>query len=715
MASKQLGKLRQLMGEVIMTRDKTIQSDEFRELEHDVELRRQGLWRLDVASDEYRHYLLKKKVSEVTGTDDKVLALDALGVVMIKHGEEFGDESAYGQSLVSLGRAHCNVATLQESYAMTLEETYLTAVRQSEDEIKEYQTQRKKLESRRISYDAAAARLEKLKHAKKVPEKDREEAEEELETAKARYEETLEDVRTRMYSIQENEVIQLRELTNFLDLEINFVHSYLDELQKVRSAWVDEDTLKKLGASKARPSPRPTPASRSGSIRSAKSIKKQAEEEAAQSSADEQRPTMSRKKSLSRKKSDVAESKPPSRAPSRASRKRSDSTATAASEKEDKEKEKPKPEKSSHRLSVAGWSVSSMIGRGGKKDKEKEKNNKEKFAELDSDLSETDEFGVTKPPHKRRSSVPGLPSTSPKLPARLLKSFSNGGEKEKDSGKDKENYKRVVALHDFAAGSTDELSFKAGDQIEVISEVLDGWWMGELEGRRGLFPTTYTEIINSSQTSLPPPLPHRPSASVTRALGLSNGAKKSTSSYSSLEDGHPFGDHQARNGKSSKVYEDSIQSSNFSDDDESSSLMHVQRIDDALSSKYVTGLPAPTSPAVPVPTSLPPPVPVRRDTTSGSPAKKAPPPPPPRRSTLSVNAPTPPPVPSRPGTLRTKSSTSSSYSSLALTGTAAADPDGLTYSPFDSPRDESTRFDCREFKQNPFKPQGFCSNCFKMH
>ena len=33
------------MGEVIMTRDKTIQSDEFRELEHDVELRRQGLWR----------------------------------------------------------------------------------------------------------------------------------------------------------------------------------------------------------------------------------------------------------------------------------------------------------------------------------------------------------------------------------------------------------------------------------------------------------------------------------------------------------------------------------------------------------------------------------------------------------------------------------------------------------------------------------------------
>ena len=78
-----------------------------------------------------------------------MFAIDALGVVMIKHGEEFGEDSAYSQSLVTFGRAHCNIASLQESFAMTFEETYLTAVRQSEDEIKEYQAQRKKLESRR--------------------------------------------------------------------------------------------------------------------------------------------------------------------------------------------------------------------------------------------------------------------------------------------------------------------------------------------------------------------------------------------------------------------------------------------------------------------------------------------------------------------------------------------------------------------------------------
>ncbi|KAI1795384.1 BAR-domain-containing protein [Ganoderma leucocontextum] len=705
MASKQLGKLRQFMGEVIMSRDKTIQSDEFRELEHDVELRRQGLWRLDVASDEYRRYLLKKKPSEVTGSEDKVLAMDALGAVMIKHGEEFGEDSAYGQSLVSFGRAHCNIATFQESFAVTLDETYLTSVKQSEDEIKEYQTQRKKLESRRLTYDAVVTKLDKLKNAKKVQEKDREDAQEELETVKARYEETLEDVRTRMYSIQEDEVLQLRELTNFLDLEITFVQSCLEELQKVKREWVDEDTMKKLGSPKAQPLSRPVTASRTGSIRSTKSTKKQVEEPVELSEDEE--PTVSRRKSLSRKKSD-ASSKPPSRAPSRASRKRADSTATAPSDKE--EKEKPKPEKSSNRLSVAGWgAVSSMIGRGKKdKDKDKDKNKDKKFAELDSDESETDEFGVAKQ-HKHRSSIPGLPSTSPKLPVRLLKSFSN--DKDKDSGKDKdkENRKRVVALHDFAGGSTDELSFKAGDQIDVVSEVLDGWWMGELEGQRGLFPTTYTEVINSSQSSLPPPLPYRPASSVTRALGLSNGAKKSTSSYSSLEDTeHPFGDHNARKGRSKKGYEGSIQSNTFTDDDDdSSSLMHVQRVDDSLSSKYVSGLPAPA------PVSIPPPIPMRRDATSGSATKKAPPPPPPRRSTLSSSASsTPPPVPSRPATLRSHSSASSSYSTLAVTSTADTE---LTYSPFDSPMEETTRFNCREFKQNPFKPQGFCNNCFKLH
>lgn len=51
---------------------------------------------------------------------------------------------------MSLGRAHCKIATLQEAFGTDLQATYVTSITQMEDEIKEYQAQRKKLESRRF-------------------------------------------------------------------------------------------------------------------------------------------------------------------------------------------------------------------------------------------------------------------------------------------------------------------------------------------------------------------------------------------------------------------------------------------------------------------------------------------------------------------------------------------------------------------------------------
>lgn len=54
-----------------------------------------------------------------------------------------------GASLVKLGRAHCKVATLQETYARNLEETFLTSLSKFAEDVKEYEALRKKLESRR--------------------------------------------------------------------------------------------------------------------------------------------------------------------------------------------------------------------------------------------------------------------------------------------------------------------------------------------------------------------------------------------------------------------------------------------------------------------------------------------------------------------------------------------------------------------------------------
>jgi len=55
-------------------------------------------------------------------------------------------------------------------------------------------------------------------------------------------------------------------------------------------------------------------------------------------------------------------------------------------------------------------------------------------------------------------------------------------------------FEYVQALHDYSAvasGSNVCLSFHAGQIIKVLSRDTSGWWDGELEDRRGWFPSNY--------------------------------------------------------------------------------------------------------------------------------------------------------------------------------------------------------------------------------
>lgn len=55
----------------------------------------------------------------------------------------------------------------------------------------------------------------------------------------------------------------------------------------------------------------------------------------------------------------------------------------------------------------------------------------------------------------------------------------------------------AVALYDYDAASDVELSFKAGDVINVKTITSDGWWTGELNGVQGQFPITYVDTANA--------------------------------------------------------------------------------------------------------------------------------------------------------------------------------------------------------------------------
>uniref|UniRef100_A0A8C9VG76 Osteoclast-stimulating factor 1 n=1 Tax=Scleropages formosus TaxID=113540 RepID=A0A8C9VG76_SCLFO len=59
----------------------------------------------------------------------------------------------------------------------------------------------------------------------------------------------------------------------------------------------------------------------------------------------------------------------------------------------------------------------------------------------------------------------------------------------------KPQLRHCKAMYAYDAQDTDELSFSANDIIKIIKEDASGWWMGELQGNKGLFPSNYVNRI----------------------------------------------------------------------------------------------------------------------------------------------------------------------------------------------------------------------------
>lgn len=53
----------------------------------------------------------------------------------------------------------------------------------------------------------------------------------------------------------------------------------------------------------------------------------------------------------------------------------------------------------------------------------------------------------------------------------------------------------VTALYDFTAQAAGDLSFRAGDQIELVkkTESTEDWWTGRVNGQEGAFPANYCQ------------------------------------------------------------------------------------------------------------------------------------------------------------------------------------------------------------------------------
>ena len=168
--------------------------------------------------------------SEAAEDREKSLPASFLGRTMVSHGEEFQPDSEFGNCLIAMGRANERVSAIQETFVSEATNTWLESLERSLAMMKEYQTARKKLESRRLAYDASTTKMQKAK-------RDDFRLEEEQRGAKAKYEESSEDVLRRMQDIRDAEVDSVRDLTHFLDAELDYHERCAEELRRVRKSW----------------------------------------------------------------------------------------------------------------------------------------------------------------------------------------------------------------------------------------------------------------------------------------------------------------------------------------------------------------------------------------------------------------------------------------------------------------------------------------------
>jgi hypothetical protein len=225
--NKKLGRFRQWAGEKMGGEVRTDTSDNFKALEMEMQLRHDGMDKLQKSMTSYVKSMSKRSEGD---DKEKLLPIAHLGSCMISHGGDFDADSDFGQCLSAMGRANERIGRIQESYVVGASTTWLESVDRSMVQMREYQSTRKRLEQRRLAYDTSLAKMQKAK---------REDfrVEEELRSQKAKYEECSEEVYHRMQGIKDMEPESVNDLTAFLEAQLSYHERCREVLLQLKQDW----------------------------------------------------------------------------------------------------------------------------------------------------------------------------------------------------------------------------------------------------------------------------------------------------------------------------------------------------------------------------------------------------------------------------------------------------------------------------------------------
>lgn len=98
--------------------------------------------------------------------------------------------------------------------------------------------------------------------------------------------------------------------------------------------------------------------------------------------------------------------------------------------------------------------------------------------------------------------------------------------------------RRCKVIYSYRENKADELTLAVGDVVEIFEEVEEGWWRGKLNGKVGVFPSNFVELIESTsptsanRKSSTGPKPTALDGSISN-LSKSNSLNKSRNSLNS--------------------------------------------------------------------------------------------------------------------------------------------------------------------------------------
>ncbi|KAF9153025.1 hypothetical protein BG015_004240 [Linnemannia schmuckeri] len=220
---KNIGKFKQWTGEKIGKAQKTRMDEDFNGLQTETEAQRVALDKLHESS----HAYLKAMSKRVEGDDKfKGLAIETFGICMSAQSYTLPEGSSYRDALLQMGDAHQSIGTAQSELISRLGSSYIECLERAQAQMKEYQAMQKKLHSRRLDYDAKLAKVQKAK-------KEKPEWEEEMQAAKAKYEDTRECVLGIMSAISESQDDNVISLKAYYDAQLAYARRMVEILEAV--------------------------------------------------------------------------------------------------------------------------------------------------------------------------------------------------------------------------------------------------------------------------------------------------------------------------------------------------------------------------------------------------------------------------------------------------------------------------------------------------